>query len=105
MTRLALLCAALLFCACPKNVAPHVSGTADERMDLFQSQLEEARSKASGGELQCADQCALKDTVCGLKDRVCDLAGSEAARDDFQKRCIAAQEDCARFNDACAGCR
>lgn len=100
-----LAAAALLALGCPKSTGSSVAGTADEQMDLFASQLEELRAKASASDLQCSDWCSLKDKVCSLRDKTCDLAQASAGRDDFQKRCTAAQEDCARFNDSCTSCK
>lgn len=106
MTRLLpLFAAASLLLGCPKSTASNVSGNADEQMDGYSSQLEELRTRASASDLKCADWCSLKDKVCGLRDRVCDLAGTQSGRDDFQKRCVTAQEDCARFNDSCSSCQ
>lgn len=105
MTRLApLLAAAALLLACPKS-ASTVTGTADEQMDLYSNQLEELRTRAAAGDMKCSDWCSSKDKVCSLRDKVCDLATQSATRDDFQKRCTSAQEDCARFNDSCTGCK
>lgn len=106
MIRLApLLAAAALLTACPKSAGTNVSGTADEQMDLYASQLEELRTRAAAADLKCADWCDLKSKVCSLRDSTCDLASGNATRDDFQKRCTAAQEDCARFTDSCTGCK
>lgn len=106
MTRLApLFAAAALLFACPKSTGSNVAGTADEQMDLYSSQLEELRTRASSGDLKCSDWCSLKDKVCSLRDTTCDLATSHSTRDDFQKRCTTSQEDCARFNDSCTGCK
>jgi hypothetical protein len=106
MTRLVpLFAAAALFLACPKSTGSNVSGNTDEQMDQYASQLEELRTRASGADMKCSDWCSLKTKVCSLRDSTCDLAGSNAARDDFQKRCTTAQEDCARFNDSCTSCK
>jgi hypothetical protein len=106
MTRLVPLCvaAALLF-ACPRSTGSNVAGTADEQMDLYASQLEELRTRATATDMACGDWCSLKTKVCSLRDRTCDLASSAQTRDDFQQRCTTAQEDCARFNDSCTSCK
>ena len=106
MTRLFPLLAAVALCsACPKSSGTSVSGSADDQMDLYSSQLEELRTRAAGGDLKCTEWCSSKDKVCSLRDKTCDLAGSNAGREDFAKRCTTAQEDCARFNDSCTSCK
>ena len=103
MKRFALVTAlALASLACPKSAPSTVAGTDDEQMDGFTSQLEELRSRT---DLKCDNWCSLKDKACGLSKSSCDLAGRHADREDFQKRCIASQEDCAKFVEGCASCR
>lgn len=106
MMRLApLFAAAALLLGCPRSTGSNVSGNTDEQMDQYASQLEELRTRAAGGDMKCTDWCSMKDKVCSLRDRTCDLAGGNTTREDFQKRCTTAQEDCARFNDSCTGCK
>ena len=102
MKRLFLLTAlALGFLACPKETPTNLAGTDDEQMDTLASQLEELRSRQ---DLKCDEWCSLKDKACGLSKKSCDLAGKHTDRDDFQKRCVASQEDCAKFIEGCASC-
>ena len=102
MKRLFLVAAfALGLLACPKETPSNLAGTDDEQMDTFASQLEELRSRQ---DLKCDDWCSLKEKACGLSKKSCDIAGKHTDRDDFQKRCVASQEDCARFIEGCASC-
>ncbi len=102
MKRLALIAAlALLSLACPKSNPSNLAGNDDELMDTNASQLEELRSRQ---DLSCTNWCSLKDKACGLSKSSCDVAGRHTDRDDFQKRCVASQEDCAKFIEGCAGC-
>lgn len=89
------------FLACPKETPTNVSGTDDEQMDTLSSQLEELRSRQ---DVKCDEWCKLQDKACGLSKKTCDLAGKHADREDFQKRCVASQEDCAKFTEGCASC-
>ena len=93
--------AACLF-GCPKSAPANVAGNDDEQLDVISSQLEELRTKEG---LKCDEWCSLKEKACGLSKTSCEIAGRHADRDEMQKRCIASQEDCARFNEACASCR
>ena len=103
MNRLFLLAAiALGLLACPKEAPTNLAGTADEQMDSLASQLEELRSRI---DLKCDDWCSLKEKACGLSKKSCDIAAKNTDRDDFQKRCVASQEDCAKFIEGCASCR
>jgi hypothetical protein len=102
MKRLLLVCAfALTALACPKAAPANVAGTDDEQMDVFASQLEELRTRQ---DLKCDEWCSLKDKACGLSKSSCDIAGRHSDREDFQKRCVASQEDCAKFIEGCASC-
>lgn len=102
MKRLFVLAAITLgLLACPKETPSNVSGTDDEQMDSFASQLEELRTRT---DLKCDEWCSLKDKACGLSKKTCDIAGKHADREDFQKRCVVSQEDCAKFVEGCASC-
>lgn len=100
MRFLPVLLLALALTACPKKVADtNVAGTDDEQMDQYAAQLEELRTREG---LKPSDYCSLKGKVCDISKTVCDIAGKHADRDDFQKRCVASQEDCAHFNEGCS---
>ncbi len=104
MNRLLRVCAlAVLFAACPKNVE-NVSGSDDERMDQYSAQLEEMRARASQ-DMKCDDWCGMQGKVCDTSKKVCDIAGTKSDRADFQAKCVASQEDCARFTDSCSSCK
>jgi outer membrane murein-binding lipoprotein Lpp len=87
--------------ACPKNVPVTVAGTDDEKMDQYSAQLEELKTKT---DVQCSDYCTLKSKACSLSTNVCEISGRLADRADFQKKCVTAQEECARFNESCSTC-
>lgn len=89
------------FLACPKETPSNLAGTEDEQMDSFASQLEELRSRT---DLKCDEWCSLKEKACGLSKKSCDIANKHTDRDDFQKRCVASQEDCAKYIEGCASC-
>jgi hypothetical protein len=100
--RLTLVCAFSLFAlACPKAVTTTVMGSDDEMMDQYSAQLEELRTRT---DLKCEETCSLKKKVCSISDNVCEIAGKSESRNDFQKRCVTSQEDCARFNENCSTC-
>ena len=102
MKRLVLVAALALFSlACPKSTGSTVAGTDDEQMDGFTSHLEELRSRQ---DLSCDNWCSLKEKACGLSKSTCEMAGKHSDRDDFQRRCVSSQEDCAKFIEGCAGC-
>jgi len=89
--------------ACPKSTGgTNVAGTDDEQMDQFAAQLEELRTRQG---LQCNDYCSLKSKVCDISKSACDIASKHGDRDDFQKRCVQSQEDCAHFNEGCGSCK
>lgn len=105
MNRLVLvsLAASLFLLACPKNTGgPQLGGTDDEKMDQLSAQLEEYRTKTSS---ECSEQCDLKSKVCKLSDTVCEISGRNADRPEYQKKCVTSQEECARFNEQCSGCK
>jgi hypothetical protein len=94
---------ALSLIGCPKaNSGPNLGGSDDQTMDSIASKLEEYRTQNTTG---CGDLCSLKTKVCGLSQTACDIAASAAERAEYQKRCVTAQEDCARFNEACSSCK
>lgn len=95
----ALLCLALF--ACPKAVPTTVMGSDDESMDRYAAQLEEFRTRE---EPSCGEVCGIKSKVCDISQAVCGIASKSTERDDFQRKCITAQEDCATFSEKCAGC-
>src|SRR5262245_10442812 len=105
MTRLALVCAAVVTLAgCPKNVPETVSGTDEERMDQYSARLEEHRTR-SAQEMTCDDWCSMKGKVCDLSTSACEISVKNAERTDFQSKCVTAQEECARFTDSCGSCK
>lgn len=87
--------------ACPKNTGTTVLGTEDEQMDQFAAQLEEIRTR---GEVTCDDACKLKGKVCDISKAACAIAAKHADRDDFQKKCVTAQEECAQYSEKCSSC-
>ncbi|GMU61607.1 MAG: hypothetical protein IT380_11695 [Myxococcales bacterium] len=101
--RTALAAGLLSLClfACPKGPTTTVMGSDDEQMDRYASQLEEIRTR---GEVDCKDACSLKGKVCDISSAACAIAGKNADRDDFQKKCVTSQEDCASFNEKCSTC-
>jgi hypothetical protein len=104
MTRLLFaipLCLALF--ACPKSTGGStLGGSDDEKMDSLAAQLEELRTRTN---TECSETCSLKVKVCNLSETACEIAGRNADRAEYQKRCVAAQEDCAKFNEACSSCK
>lgn len=104
MNRLALASlASLLFLACPKSTGgPQLGGSDDEQMDMLTAQLEEYRTKSNS---ECGETCELKSKVCRLSDTVCEISGRNSDRSEYQKKCVTAQEECARFNEACSSCK
>jgi hypothetical protein len=100
---LASLAASLLLLACPKTTGgPNLGGSDDEKMDSISAQLEEYRTKSN---TECGETCDLKTKVCKLSDSACEIAGRNADRAEYQKRCVTAQEECARFNESCSTCK
>lgn len=100
---LAALAASLFLLACPKNTGgPQLGGTDDEKMDQLSAQLEEYRTKTSS---ECSETCELKSKVCNLSETVCEIAGRNADRPEYQQKCVTSQEECARFNESCSGCK
>lgn len=97
---LAALMSVALF-ACPKSTGTTVMGSDDEQMDRYAAQLEEIRTR---GEVTCTDACSLKGKVCDISKAACAIASKVADRDDFQKKCVTSQEDCASFSEKCAAC-
>ena len=100
---LASLAASVLFLACPKNdPGPNLGGTDDQKMDMLAAQLEEYRTK---NDAPCDETCSIKVKVCNLSSTVCEIAGRTTDRTEYQQRCVTAQEECARFNEACSTCK
>ena len=100
---LASLAAALVLLACPKSTGgPNLGGSDEEQMDSLAAQLEEYGTKTNS---ECGETCTLKSKVCKLSETACEIAGRNADRADYQKRCVTAQEECARFNEACSTCK
>jgi hypothetical protein len=105
MNRLPFACVIVLCLAgCPKNVPENVAGTDDEQMDRYSAQLEEQRTR-SAQDMKCDDWCNEKPNVCRISKAVCDISARKGDRADFQSKCVAAQEDCAKYSDNCSGCR
>jgi hypothetical protein len=103
MRSLLLPAALLSLClfACPKATTGTVMGSDDEQMDRYASQLEEIRTR---GEVSCDEACPLKKKVCDISEATCAIANKAADRDDFQKKCVTSQEDCASLSEKCSGC-
>jgi hypothetical protein len=55
----------LFLFACPKATTSTVTGSEDEQMDRYASQLEEIRTR---GEVACPDACPLKKKVCDISE-------------------------------------
>lgn len=96
------LAATLALSACPKSApSAQLSGSDGEKMDMIASQLEEYRTRTGG---DCSETCSLKKKVCELSDTGCEIAGKNADRNDWQQRCVSAQEECARYSESCSTC-
>ena len=93
----------MLLLACPKSApGPNLGGSDHERMDSLASQFEEYGSKSV---TDCSETCNLKPKICQLSEQVCEIPARNTDRPEYQKRCIGAQEECARFNEACSACK
>ncbi|MBL8917599.1 MAG: hypothetical protein JNJ54_01965 [Myxococcaceae bacterium] len=90
-----------LLAGCPKQTTTTVAGSDDEMIDQLSAQLEELRTR---GDLTCKDFCQVKEKACALSKQTCDIAAKAPDRNDFQKKCVTSQEDCAKFGESCAGC-
>ncbi|MBX7114074.1 MAG: hypothetical protein K1X64_07040 [Myxococcaceae bacterium] len=95
----------LLLLGCPKQ-APTVAitGNDDELIDQYSAQLEELRTRDTAGENRCKDACPTKNKVCAISESVCGIAVKKGDRADFQTKCVATQEDCAKFGEVCLSC-
>lgn len=104
MNRLLLaLTLSLALFACPKATpGPNLGGSDDEKMDTIAAQLEELRTRTN---TECSETCSIKTKVCNLSETACEIAGRNADRNEYQKRCVAAQEECAKFNESCSTCK
>lgn len=94
--------AALALAGCPKRASTTVAGTDEEQLDQYSSRLEELRTRAQAENPSCGDTCQMAQEACGIAQKVCDIA--TRIPDRGQDRCVAANEDCAQFNDRCAAC-
>jgi hypothetical protein len=100
-TKLLLLLAIALCTACPKHVdSTPVTGGDDEQLDQIASKLEELRARAAASE--GLDPCKQSSEACDLSRRACEISARQPDREDMQGRCVASQEDCARFTDLCS---
>lgn len=100
---LATVASSLLFFACPKSATgPNLGGTDDQKMDMIAAQLEELRTRTG---TECSETCSLKTKVCNLSETACEIAGRNTDRSEYQQRCVTAQEECAKFNEACSACK
>jgi len=100
---LATLAASMLMLACPKSTGgPNLGGSDDEKMDQLTSQLEEYGTRSNS---DCNETCDLKLKICKISEIACEIAGRNADRAEYQKRCVTAQEECARFNESCSTCK
>ncbi len=98
-------CTAAALLGCPKRTTTNVSGTDDERMDQYSAQLEELRTRVQAREVSCSEWRELAGKICDIRANVCEIANRHVDRADMQQKCIAAQEDCARFNDSASSCK
>jgi hypothetical protein len=95
--------ASLCLLACPKaNPGPDLGDSDDAKMDSIAAKLEEYKTAAN---TDCAETCATKTKICSLSETACEIAGRSADRAEYQKRCVATQEECARFNESCSTCK
>jgi hypothetical protein len=104
MNRLAILAmsfAVACLTGCPKQAVTTVAGTEDEMVDQLSAQLEELRTRS---DLTCKDFCSVRERACGLSKETCDIAAKSPDRNDFQKKCVTSQEDCAKFSESCSSC-
>jgi hypothetical protein len=100
---LATLASSFLFLACPKDApAVNLGGSDDQKMDMIAAQLEELRTKT---DTECSETCSNKNKVCNLSETACEIAGRATDRSEYQQRCVTAQEECAKFNEACSACK
>ncbi len=97
------LTAALVLFACPKPApTTNLGGSDDEKMDTIASKLEEYRTRT---DLSCDETCSVKSKVCDLSSTACGISGKHSDRNDYTQRCVASQEECAKFNESCSSCK
>lgn len=96
---------ALSLLGCPKQ-APTVGTVSsdDELVDQYSAQLEELRTRDMSGDNRCKEACPGKDKACAISESVCGIAAKKPDIAYFQTKCVASQEDCARFTEACSAC-
>jgi hypothetical protein len=100
--RLVLLSSLALF-ACVRRGETHVAGSDEELLDRYATRLEELGVRLQAGSPPCAEICSINQEGCDLARKICDIA--ERQPDRLGGRCASAQEECARFGDACISCR
>lgn len=104
-TFLLLAASAALALGCPKAPPKGVAGTDDEQVDQLSAQLEELRTRVQAQEPRCDDWCSMAKKVNDISTSLCEIAGRHTDRAEMQQKCVASQEDVARFNDSCASCK
>ena len=93
----------LLCMGCPKATGDTtLRGSEDEQMDAIGAQIEEYSSQP---QTECSQKCTLRGKVCNLSKLACDIANRFGERADYQRRCVATQEECARYGEACSSCQ
>jgi len=100
---LALLTLALV--GCPKQVDTRVAGSDDDQLTTYEARLEELRTRGSGEELSCSEQCTLSTQTCDVAEGLCAVVEHHPARMDLPQRCARARESCAEKTDGCTRCR
>ncbi len=103
-TAFLLLGVQLLCAGCPKRADTSVAGSDDDTLDGYSAKLDELKSRAQDQMPACPEPCSLARQACELSRQICEVSSRHADRPDMQQRCTGSQEDCARFNDACARC-
>ena len=94
-------CLALM--ACARRVETSVAGTDEEMLDRYTARLEELSVRSHAQSVSCNELCAINQEGCDLARKICDIAARQPER--LGGRCASAQEECARFGDACVSCR
>ena len=104
MLRLLPLALCLALVGCPKKAPLNVTGSDDDLLDQYSAQLEELRVRGQSEGLTCGVSREIATKACELSRSTCQVGQRLKDRPDVEKKCVAAQEDCAQFNDRAAHC-
>ena len=83
-------------------------GDSPEELRLRLGKLNDSHQQLFGAATEdpskCEDLCSLATSICGIKEKLCNIADEHVGREEYQRLCREAKQDCGAARESCIDC-